>query len=544
MEALRHPEYGFDQGIIVAPRGVTQEAERHLSGLPVTILSEEALLSGVDLASLVPDRPEEARRRGKKALRPYQREALEAVAKAFLEEGKARSKLIMPPGTGRTLVALKIAEKVVGAGGRVLFLAPSIALLDQSLRAWAEEASLPLRLFAVVSDTGVGKTSEEDLSALSLLSIPPTTDPKRLAEEASGEAPDALTVVFSTYQSAEVLEAAQRLHGLPPFDLMILDGAHRTATVRAEGESPFTKVHHDEYVKASRRFYMTATPRVWEVEGNGKGNQRGEAKGKGKGKGKKEDPPLLLDPGASSSEASPAEDLEASEGVELLVYSMDDEGVYGPTLYEYNFSRAVQEGHLTDYKVVVLSMPLEAQKALASYLQGPKALKVEEAMKAVNLWKVLQGAVWDEKGEPVSLNVQRAIAFHGLVKESKAMEREFAKVAEAALDAGLFQGSPKRVEVGHIDGRMSAYDCKRLLDWLREEASEKEVRLLTNAKVLTDGIDVPALDAVAFVRPRDSVVYVIQAVEWAMRKAPGKVYGYVVLPVCPWWSRAGTRSGT
>ena len=535
--ALGHPEYGFSHGIIVAPRGVSQEAERHLSALPVTILSEEALLSGVDLASLVPDRPEEVRRAGKKALRPYQREALETVAKAFMEEGKTRGKLIMPPGTGKTLVALKIAEQVAGKGKRVLFLAPSIALLDQSLRAWAGEASLPLRLFAVVSDTGVGRTSEEDLSALSLLSIPPTTDPERLAQEASSEDPEAMTVVFSTYQSAEVLERAQRLHGLPPFDLMILDEALRTATVRAEGQSPFTKVHHDQYVKASRRLYMTATPRVWEVEGNGEGNRKGEArgKGKGKGKGKKEDPPLLLDPGASSSETSPTdstEDLEAPEGVELLVYSMDDEGVYGPTLYEYTFTRAVQEGHLSDYKVIVLSVDEETQKELASYLQGRNALKVEQALQVLGLWKVLQGEVRDEEGKPMEgLDLRRVIAFHGRVEDSENMQREFTEVAKAAQQAGLLPQELRRVKVEHIDGKMSAYDRKRLLDWLREDPSPGEIRLLTNAKVLTEGIDVPALDAVAFMRPRESVVDVIQAVGRAMRKAPGKDYGYVVLPV-------------
>lgn len=520
---IANPAYGFSGGLLVAPEGLTQEAERQLAGHPITLLTEEALLSGVDLASLVPDRPEEARRAGHKPLRPYQEEALKAVVRAFMEEGKERGKLIMPPGTGKTLVALRIAERVAGKGKRVLFLAPSIALLDQSLRAWAEEASLPLRLFAVVSDPGVGRTSEDDLSALSLLSIPPTTEPKRLAEEASREDPEAMTVIFSTYQSVEVLEEAQGL-GLPPFDLMILDEAHRTATVRAGGESPFTKVHHDAHVPARRRLYMTATPRVWEVEGGtGKGTAA-RGRGRRRGKGKEETPALL----PQEDDPAPEDDLE---GVGLLVYSMDDEEVYGPTLYEYTFTRAVQEGHLTDYKVVVLSMPEELQKDLASYLQEKEALRVEEALKAVGLWKVLQGEVLDEKGQPLPLNIRRAIAFHGLVRESKALEREFAKVAKAAEEAGLLRGRPKRVEVRHIDGQMSAYDRKALLDWLREEPGPEEIRLLTNAKVLTEGIDVPALDAVAFMRPRESVVDVIQAVGRAMRKAPGKDYGYVVLPV-------------
>lgn len=519
---IANPAYGFSGGLLVAPEGLTQEAERQLAGHPITLLTEEALLSGVDLASLVPDRPEEARRAGHKPLRPYQEEALKAVVRAFMEEGKERGKLIMPPGTGKTLVALRIAERVAGKGKRVLFLAPSIALLDQSLRAWAAEASLPLRLFAVVSDTGVGRTSEDDLSSLSLLSIPPTTDAEQLSKQASREDSGAMTVVFSTYQSVEVLEEAQKRHGLPGFDLVVLDEAHRTATVRADGESPFTKVHHEKHLKACHRLYMTATPRVWEVEGGtGKGTA---ARGRGRRRGKEETPALL----PQEDDPAPEDDLE---GVGLLVYSMDDEEVYGPTLYEYTFTRAVQEGHLTDYKVVVLSMPEELQKDLASYLQEKEALRVEEALKAVGLWKVLQGEVLDEKGQPLPLNIRRAIAFHGLVRESKALEREFAKVAKAAEEAGLLRGRPKRVEVRHIDGQMSAYDRKALLDWLRGEPGPEEIRLLTNAKVLTEGIDVPALDAVAFMRPRESVVDVIQAVGRAMRKAPGKDYGYVVLPV-------------
>ncbi len=520
---IGNSRYRFARGLLVAPKGVTQEAERQLAGHPITLLTEEALLSGVDLASLVPDLPEEARRAGQKSLRPYQEEALEAVVRAFVEDGKERGKLIMPPGTGKTLVALKIAERVAGRGKRVLFLAPSIALLDQSLRAWAEEASLPLRLFAVVSDPGVGRTSEDDLSALSLLSIPPTTDPKRLKEEAFQGDPEAMTVVFSTYQSVEVLEEAQKL-GLPTFDLMILDEAHRTATVRTKGESPFTKVHHDDHVKARHRLYMTATPRVWEVEEGPKNKAAKKDKGKGQG----ENLPL---PGQGNNPGPEAPEQENSGGVGLLVYSMDDEKVYGPTLYEYTFTRAVQEGHLTDYKVVVLSMPEELQKDLASYLQGEKALRVEEALKAVGLWKVLQGEVLDERGQPLPLDIRRAIAFHGLVRESKDLEREFAKVAEVALGAGLLRRSPRKVEVRHIDGQMSAYDRKALLDWLRGEPGADEIRLLTNAKVLTEGIDVPALDAVAFMRPRESVVDVIQAVGRVMRKAPGKDYGYVVLPV-------------
>ncbi|WP_018461125.1 type ISP restriction/modification enzyme [Thermus oshimai] len=497
--------YGFKGGLLVAPSGVTTEAENKLSGLPrrVVVLKEEDLLAGLDPDSLDPENLEALKKKEPRALRPYQEEALEKIQEKLKAGG--RGKLIMPPGTGKTLVALRAIEALVSPGEVAVFFAPSIALLDQTLRAFEENALKPLRYLAVVSDQGVGRTDEDTLSKLSLLHIPPTTRAEELAsalKEIRARHPEEIVVLLSTYQSSEVLEQAQKAHGVGPFALMVMDEAHRTAVAGLRGqESPFAAVHKDERIRAHRRLYMTATPRVYEVRGGGNGEA---ASGRRRGA-------LLAPP---------------QEEVQVEIFSMDNEEVYGPTLFEYTFAEAVRAGYLSDYKVIVFGIPEEAQEKLSHYLLRAQALPVEETLKAIGLWRVLQGHV---EGEEVDF--KRVIVFNPSIRKSKDLEAELVKVAQAAREAGLFpEEDPKGVEIRHIDGSHSAYNRRMLLGWLAEEEPDT-VHVLTNAKVLTEGIDVPALDGVVFMHPRDSVVDVIQAVGRAMRKAPGKTYGYVILPV-------------
>jgi predicted helicase len=494
--------YGFKGGLLVAPNGVSQEAEKALSGLsrPVVILDEEALLAGLDPESLDPEKLENLRRKEPRALRPYQQTAVERIREGLRAGG--RGKLIMPPGTGKTLVALRAMEELLGPADVAVFFTPSIALLDQTLRVFEENALKPMRFLAVVSDQGVGRTDEDRLSALSLLHIPPTTQPDELAQalDEIRAHPEDRVVILSTYQSSEVLERAQKDHGVSPFTLMVMDEAHRTAVAGVKGEeSPFAVVHKDERLQAERRLYMTATPRIYEVRGF-------ENSGK-KNRGKNL--------------------LELTENdVELEIFSMDNEEVYGPTFFEYTFAEAVEKGYLSDYKVVVFGIPEELQAKLHNYLMQKRALPVVEALKAIGLWRILQGHV---EGEGV--NFKRVIVFNPSIARSKELEAELENVAKAAREVGLLvEEDAKQVDIRHIDGSFSAYDRRRLLAWLAGEEPD-QLRILTNAKVLTEGIDVPALDGVVFMHPRDSVVDVIQAVGRAMRKAQGKNYGYVILPV-------------
>ena len=257
----------------------------------------------------------------KKKLRPHQETALAAVQVGL--QDAPRGKLIMACGTGKTFTALKIAETLAGKDKRVLFLVPSLSLLSQTLTEWTQESATPLHSFAVCSDSDVGKKKGKgDDDAVQTfaheLRYPATTEPKSLARE-MGTRHDAnhMSVVFSTYHSIDVISKAQQEHKLADFDLIICDEAHRTtgATFGGDDESAFVKVHDAKFLRATKRLYMTATPRIY-------GEQA-------KAKADKDD---------------------------VALCSMDDEALYGKELYVITFSEAVKRGLLCDYKVIVLAV--------------------------------------------------------------------------------------------------------------------------------------------------------------------------------------------
>jgi predicted helicase len=255
----------------------------------------------------------------KKELRPHQVDAIDAVLRGFAV-GNDRGKLIMACGTGKTFTALKLAERIAenaGGSARILFLVPSISLLSQSLREWTAQSELDLRVFAVCSDTKVGKLrNAEDFNVYDVL-IPVTTDPaKLLAEMSHRKRAKGLTVVFSTYQSLPTVADAQAL-GLDEFDLVICDEAHRTTgVILADGdESHFVRVHDNDYLHAALRLYMTATPRIY---------------------------------------SDTVKDKADQHSAELV--SMDDALRYGPEFHNLSFGDAVENGLLTDYKVLVLTV--------------------------------------------------------------------------------------------------------------------------------------------------------------------------------------------
>jgi predicted helicase len=360
----------------------------------------------------------------------------------------------------------------------VLFLCPSIALLDQSIKVWWRESRFPLHIAAVVSDKTVGK--EDDFHHRSLLTFPATTNSQELLKRFELR-PDRLNVVFSTYQSLDVVVEAQA-KGFPAFDLVICDEAHRTAGVsdkrHAPEESGFRKVHDDNALRAHKRLYMTATPKVF---------------------------------GTSPEERQRAE----TENL-VKIYDMSDETLFGPVFFEYSFRQAIEEGYLAPYRVVVLMVdPRAVQKELYEYLQSDQALSVDLATQLVALGRLIRGQILDESGQPLPQPIRSGIVFVGRVRKSEKLGQEFARVYQE------YFGEPPKAQLRHIDGSMSAFEKRRRLDWLRE-GSAQEPHLLSNAKVLTEGIDVPSLDVVAFLDPKESVVDIIQAVGRVVRTAENK----------------------
>lgn len=437
----------------------------------------------------------------KKKPRQHQIEALEAVRAGLANAD--RGKIIMACGTGKTYTALHIAEQMVGKGGRVLFLVPSLSLMSQSIREWSIDANIPLRSFAVCSDSQVGvrKAADGDVADIDVhdLEIPATTHGATIASKATPAAPDSMTVVFSTYQSIQAVSAAQLSFGLPEFDLIICDEAHRTTGVKLadEEESNFIRVHDAAYIRGKKRLYMTATPRIF-----------GDAVKK------------------------------TADEADAVLCSMDDPAMFGETLFTRNFSWAVQNGLLTDYKVIVLAVDEEAVSAGVQRLLADEnsELKLDDATKIVGCYKALTKADLKPDVAGDTGPMRRALAFAKDIKRSKLVEAEFARVAKEwreTLDDEVAATIPALdIEIKHVDGGFSAHARNERLAWLKDTTPEAETcRILTNARCLSEGVDVPALDAILFLHPRKSQIDVVQSVGRVMRRAEGKKMGYVILPV-------------
>ena len=444
----------------------------------------------------------------KKSLRPHQESALKAVTVGLQDAD--RGKLIMACGTGKTFTSLKIAEAMAGKGKRVLFLVPSLSLLQQTLTEWTQEAGIPLHSFAVCSDSDVGKKKgrKEDDAVQTLaheLRYPATTNAKALAKGvAARRDADHMTVVFSTYHSIEVIHDAQQ-QGLADFDLIVCDEAHRTtgATFEGDDESAFVRVHDAAYIRASKRLYMTATPRIY-------GN---EAKA-------------------------------VAERDNVALYSMDNEAWYGKQLFVITFSEAVKRGLLVDYKVIVLAVEeSHINRRLQTLLKDENnSLRVDDAAKIVGCWKALAKLGIHEDGNESPAPMQRAVAFCQVIEpgkggkthkvSSKEIAGMFQAVVEAYQDAEDIEDAARLTcEAAHVDGSMNAGQKEAKLDWLKADTPLDTCRVLSNVRCLSEGVDVPALDAVLFLTPRNSQVDVVQSVGRVMRNAPGKKRGYVVLPV-------------
>ena len=442
----------------------------------------------------------------KKQLRPHQTSAKGKVTTGL--QSADRGKLIMACGTGKTFTSLKIAEDVAGINKRCLFLVPSLNLLSQTLTEWTQESAIPLHSFAVCSDVEVGKKRNKDEDIVETfaheLRYPATTDAKRLAVEMAKRHDDQhMSVVFSTYHSLDVISRAQHLHGLPPFDLVICDEAHRTTGASFEGdsESNFVKIHDNEFIRAAKRLYMTATPRIY----------------------------------GDMAKATAEKD-------NTILYDMNNEAQFGKQLHVITFSEAVQLKLLTDYKVIVLTIDEAHVSARIQDLlkDDSNQLKVDDAARIIGCWKALskQGLTADLSGD--SEPMKRAVAFCQVIerhlgqKTHKVSSKQIAGMFEKVVKAYQEQEDSDNTllcQADHVDGGMNASQKEEKLNWLKAESPDNTCRILSNVRCLSEGVDVPALDAVLFLTPRNSQVDVVQSVGRVMRNAPGKKRGYVILPV-------------
>ncbi|UBI07641.1 DEAD/DEAH box helicase [Corynebacterium falsenii] len=435
--------------------------------------------------------------------RPHQATAIAKTIEGFATHD--RGKLIMACGTGKTFTALRLAEQVAELNGnraRVLFLVPSISLLSQTLKEWTAQRRLDLKSYAVCSDTKVSKKAE-DIASYDL-EVPVSTNGADIAERFShGKRAAGLQVVFSTYQSLPAVHDAQAA-GLDDFDLVICDEAHRTTGVTLAGEdaSNFVRIHDAAYIRAARRLYMTATPRLFDDATKGKA---------------------------------------AEHSAELA--SMDDEAVYGPEFHRLGFGEAVEKGLLTDYKVLV--MTVDEEVAAEALSRGPQEVNLSLASAMIGAWNGLAKRSGKEQGTKHGFDIdaapmKRTVAFAKDIKTSRQIVESYPTLVsahqqllreKAALNEVSLHNVDLEIAARHVDGAMNAMERNSRLSWLEADVPENQTRVLSNARCLSEGVDVPALDAVVFFNPRNSMVDVVQSVGRVMRKSEGKDYGYIILPV-------------
>ncbi|MCC5845512.1 MAG: DEAD/DEAH box helicase family protein [Verrucomicrobia bacterium] len=446
--------------IVTTAAAWTDNAEQALAGQqpPVTKIDLHDLEnSQIDWSRFQPGAPPVLK--AKKTLRPHQTSAKNAVLRGL--KTADRGKLIMACGTGKTFTSLKIAEELAGPGKRVVFLVPSLALLSQSLTEWTQESATPLHAFAVCSDDEVGKKRKRDEDVVATfvheLRYPATTDAKRLAAEMQKRHdPRHMSVVFSTYHSIQVLSEAQHLHGLPPFDLVICDEAHRTtgATFDDQAESNFVRVHDPDFLRAVRRLYMTATPRIY--------NPLAQA---------------------------------TAERDNITLCSMDNPDLFGEQLHVITFSEAVHLGLLTDYKVIVLTIDSQhvsdrLQELLAD---DDNQLKVDDAARIIGCWKALGKHGIRGEVEDAAHPMRRAVAFCQVIEpgsgktgahrvSSKEIAAMFQAVVEAYNDNETQLQHPLVCEAEHVDGSMNATQKDAKLTWLKADPPPNTCRILSNLR--------------------------------------------------------------
>ena len=439
-----------------------------------------------------------------------QKAAWQACVSKFRD--KDRGKLVMACGTGKTLVSLRVAEKVAPAGGIVVYATPSIALTGQSRRSWLQNAKRPMRTMVVCSDEDEGAGGGAAFTGfVSEIEAPVSTDPAAIAntvrelQRSVDGVENGLVAIFATYQSLHRVCTAQEKHWLPNVDFVVADEAHRTAgKYDRQNPGPFQVVHHR--LRAAKRLYQTATPRIY----------------------------------AKRSSVKLGKMLKSAleQGANVTIQDMNDQTIYGPQFHRLSFREALQaeRPRLCDYRVIVLAEPLTTEADAIRPSEVRDADDVANTSRNTRVAALAQAMQFDTDDME---DIRSCIAFCNRVDFANQAARllgdqRLSKWAHGrALARGKAGEGTRPVEVA--SGSLSAKDnAKRRgdeLQRLRDANGAKHIT--TNVNVLSEGIDVPALDAICFLDERKSEVEIVQAVGRVMRRPArgNKKHGYIVVPV-------------
>ena len=425
-------------------------------------------------------------------------DAIEAVCDGFLTHGHDRGKLIMACGTGKTYVSLQVAERIVPDDGCILFAAPSISLVSQARREWLSYTERPMASLVVCSDETAGGSRARFTSAgPDSVVCRVSTEPRDIANHLRSR--DGVRVIFSTYHSLSQVAEAQRLAGVPAFDLAIADEAHRTTGVNNKegGKVDFQLIHDEVSLAAKKRLYMTATPRVY-------------------------------------TEKSKLSMLK--KGFKFT--DMRDIGTFGPELHHLKFKEAVAHDELSDYRVIVMGvheslLPPYLRKSVEEEPARAAKVEISDIARLFGTALAMNGYVQGNPSEKPD-KLPRTIAYAKSIARSKWYVDMFNnREVKSAVSRNL-EGEDRgmKTEAVHLDASHSALERANQLRLLNEVHRKNEARLISNVGIFTEGVDVPALDAVSFLDPRSSEVDILQSIGRVMRKAGNKSLGYVIVPVC------------
>ncbi|MBO7073173.1 MAG: DEAD/DEAH box helicase [Acetobacter sp.] len=540
----------FSKGFLITSSDFSENVYKHVEQirktLSVDVINEEDLKKS-DIDWEASDfKKNELKLRTKKELRSHQREALERTKEYFEPVERTRGKIIMACGTGKTLTALRIIETLCPKEGKVCFFAPSIALVAQTFREFLKERKEDFIACILCSDHTVGK-DDDDLSIAHLPSTP-STNPEAIVKAFEKAKKDKKRlIIFSTYQSSPVLSRAFKENHLQEefgaFDLMICDEGHRTVgahTPQEKEKSPFLYCHDDALIPAQKRLYMSATPKVWTSASKAKAKQNNTE-----------------------------------------MYSMDDPQIYGDVIFSLPFSKAIEQDLLSDYQVMIVALRSDqlgdltekVSVQITSQDKRDKHVDRDFVCKILGTYKGLarsdlyilneenhgknHQANGENSDEDIPLKpiehytpAQRAVLFCRNIKTSKALTKHFGTVIEAYHEEISKEVSEKQNEqneqreereaeeiknkfaltTDHIDGSMNAKERLEKLKKL-DYPEEGTCHVLSNARCLSEGVDVPALDSVIFFDPKYAKNDIIQAIGRVLRKAPGKERGFIILPL-------------
>ncbi|MDA9159820.1 Helicase associated domain protein, partial [Rhodobacteraceae bacterium] len=460
--------------LLASTNGMSSNGERACAGQekPVTLyMLKDFEAAQVEYPSHISDLAS-AKPKAKPTPDPHQIRAIDDVVSKF--EGHDRGQLIMACGTGKTFTTLWIKEALVAR--TTLVLVPSLNLLSQTLNEWVFATKDSFDVLCVCSDKSVGKRDKEDM-ALGEAPFSVTSDLTEISDFLSG---DGHKIIFCTYQSSDLIADVQSDKSIQAFDLVIADEAHRCS---GKSDAAFSKVLDGEAIRATKRLFTTATPRLY---------------------------------------SSSVKKAAADRGVE--VYGMDDEMVFGPVLHTLTFGQAITEDLLNDYQVVIVGVDqpmikewIENQELLA--LNTDNQTDARTLAAKIGLLKAIK-----------DYDLSRVISFHSRVKSARDFASEVAELVDLIEPHNRPQGS---LWASHVSGTMKTTD--RIIEIGNLKSLENaDVGLLANARCLSEGVDVPSLDGIAFIDPRGSQVDIIQAVGRAIRKVRGAATqskGTIVLPV-------------